>query len=138
MAVGLKVKYYWYQIGSGEFLHSFFSTVAYRLENNNWGSKFPVIMNELYLGQLGENSVDKAISELRTIKEQLKKFSPDQVIWDVDDLSKQPPWGSEISKDITDLSNYFVTSEGEDLITILLHSLEKAKDVRASVEIKVI
>ncbi len=33
MAVGFKVKYYWYQIGSGDFLHSFFSTVAYRLEN---------------------------------------------------------------------------------------------------------
>ncbi len=39
MAVGFKVKYYCYQIGSGDFLHSFFSTVAYRLENRIWGKK---------------------------------------------------------------------------------------------------
>ena len=29
MAVGFKVKFYWYQIGHGDFLHSFFSMVAY-------------------------------------------------------------------------------------------------------------
>ncbi|MFR0955253.1 MAG: Imm70 family immunity protein [Roseburia inulinivorans] len=34
-AVGFKVKFYWYQIGHGDFLHSFFSTVAYNLENGN-------------------------------------------------------------------------------------------------------
>ena len=52
MAVGFKVKFYWYQIGDSDFLHSFFSTVAYNLENGNWGSRFPVIMNELYQGKL--------------------------------------------------------------------------------------
>ena len=57
MAVGFKVKFYWYQIGHGDFLHSFFSSVAYNLENGDWGS--------------------------------------------------------DISKDITDLSNYFVTSDGD-------------------------
>lgn len=44
MAVGLKVKFYWYQIGTGDFLHSFFSTIAYNLENSKWGSKYPFIM----------------------------------------------------------------------------------------------
>lgn len=39
MAVGFKVKYYWYQIGSGELLHSFFSTICFRLENRQWGSR---------------------------------------------------------------------------------------------------
>ena len=52
MAVGFKVKFYWYQIGHGDFLHSFFSMVAYNLENGNWGSRFPVIMIELYQGKL--------------------------------------------------------------------------------------
>lgn len=41
--VGFKVKYNWYQIGAGDFLFSFFSTVAYNLENQKWGSKFSVI-----------------------------------------------------------------------------------------------
>ncbi len=58
MAVGFKVKFYWYQIGHGDFLHSFFSTVAYNLENGNWGSRFPVIMNELYQGKLECDNTD--------------------------------------------------------------------------------
>ena len=52
--VGFKVKFYWYQIGSGDFLHAFFSTVAYNLENMKWGSRFPVIMKELYQGHLSK------------------------------------------------------------------------------------
>ena len=45
--VSFRVGCMMYEIGTASFLHSFFSTVAYRLENNRWGSKFPVIMNEL-------------------------------------------------------------------------------------------
>lgn len=136
MAVGFKVKFYWYQVGSGDFLNSFFSTVAYNLENMNWGSRFPVIMRELYQGQLRLKNIGQAIEELNTIKKEFQMCSPDKVIWDIEDLSKQPPWGNNISKDITDLSNYFVTSEGEDFLSTLLHALEKAKEVSSDVEIK--
>ena len=134
--VGFKVKFYWYQIGSGDFLHAFFSTVAYNLENMKWGSRFPVIMKELYQGHLPKEHVDAAIGELAVISAELRDLSPDHVIWDIEDLSKQPPWGNDISEDITDLSNYFVTSDGEDFLTILLHALEKAKDVNEDVNIE--
>lgn len=84
MAVGFKVKYYWYQIGHGDFLHSFFSTVAYNLEDKKWGSRFPVIMNKLYQGKLNREDTDKAIEELSIIKKELQAFSPDKVIWDIE------------------------------------------------------
>lgn len=136
MAVGFKVKYYWFQIGNGDFLHAFFSTVAYNLENRKWGSRFPIIMNELYQGKVKHEDTEKAITELNIIKLELQTISPDKVVWDIEDLSKQPPWGSNISKDITDLSNYFVTSDGNDFITVFFHALEKAKDVNSEMEIK--
>ena len=63
MAVGFKVKFYWYQIGHGDFLHSFFSSVAYHLENGDWGSRFPVIMNELYQGKIKCEDMDDAIED---------------------------------------------------------------------------
>ncbi len=129
MAVGFTVDFYWYQIGYGEFLHSFFSTVAYNLEGNIWGSRFPTIMNELYQGTLRKDNLDIAIKELTQIKNELSSFSPEKVVWDIEDLSKQPPWGTRISKDITDLSNYFVTSSGDDFITMFFHALEKAKEM---------
>ena len=138
MAVGFKVKFYWYQVGNGEFLNSFFSTVVYHLEDMQWGSRFPVMMNELYRGRLDLKNVDQAMEELSTIKNELQNFSPDKVIWDIEDLSKQPPWGNNISKDITSLLNYFVTSEGDDLLQLLYHALKKAKEVNSAVEIKAI
>lgn len=136
MAVGFEVDFYWYQIGAGDFLYSFFSTVAYHLEGGKWGKRFPVIMKKLYQGELKKKDVDKAIKELEIIRKELQSFTPDQVIWDIEDLSKQPPWGSDISEEITDLSNYYVTSDGEDFISVFMDALETAKEVGVGVEIK--
>lgn len=133
--VGFKVMCFWYQIGNGSFLHSFFSTVAYNLENNCWGSRFPILMNELYQGKLKSENVDKAIEELNIIKCEFKKFSPENIVWDIEDLSKQPPWGNNISEDITDLSNYFVTSDGEDFFDVCFRALATSKEIKQDVEI---
>lgn len=136
MAVGFKVKYYWYQVGHGDFLHSFFSTISYHLEQNGWGTEYPFLLNELYNGKLDNKNIDSAINELEAIKKKLQDFRPSQVIWDIDDLSKSPPWGDNISKDITNLSNYFITSEGEDLIDMLMKALEKGQKTNSDVYIE--
>ncbi|MBO4864429.1 MAG: immunity 70 family protein [Eubacterium sp.] len=136
MAVGLTVKYYWYQIGTGDFLHSFFSTIAYNLEDGRWGTKYPVFMNELYSGILKYEHLLIANEELNNISNELKGLSIDKVIWDINDLTKPMPWGKNISPDITDLSNYFVTSDGEDLITIIHHAIEKAIELSSDIIIK--
>ncbi len=136
MSVGLSVKYYWYQVGTSDFLYSFFSTVAYNLENQKWGSRFPYIMNEFYEGYIKKNHIKFALSELDTITKELRRFSCDKIIWSFEDLSLSPPWGNRISSDITDLSNYFVTSEGEDFLTILKHAFEKGIETNSDVLIK--
>ncbi|MER2009663.1 MAG: immunity 70 family protein [Psychrobacillus sp.] len=136
MAVGFKVKYYWYQIGHGDYLHSFFSTISYHLEQNGWGTEYLFLLNELYNGKLENKNIDSAINELEAIKKKLQDFSPSQVIWDIDNLSKSPPWGDNISKDITNLSNYFITSEGEDLIDMLMKALEKGQKTNSDVYIE--
>ena len=79
MAVGFKVAFFCYQIGNGDFLHSFFSTVSYNLENGKWGSRFPTIMNELYQGTLDKDNVETAIVELKKIQLELQAFSPDKM-----------------------------------------------------------
>lgn len=129
MSVAFVVGDEYYSVGSGDFLHSFFSTVAYNLENGDWGIKYPYIMNELYRGELEVESVKECLAELEIIRTELKKYLPDKVVWDIDDLSKRPPWGDNISADITDLSNYFVTNDGEDFIEVLKDALEKALEL---------
>lgn len=136
LAAGLKVKYYWYPIGHGDFLHSFFSTVSYHLEQNGWGTKYPLLINKLYNGKLENKYIKDVIKEIDEIQENLKNYSPSQVVWDIEDLSKTPPWGDNISDEITELSNCFVTSDGEDLITILKKALNKALKIKSDIEIE--
>lgn len=125
-----------YEIGTASFLHSFFSTVAYRIEKGKWGSKYPVIMNELYQGKLSCENVPTAKKELEKISKKLEKFSPDMVVWDIEDLSKQPPWGDKISDEITSLANYFVTSDGRDFIGVFNMALDTAIEIKEDVLIQ--
>lgn len=129
------VKYYIY---TADFLHAFFSTVCGRLENGKWGSRYPYLMNELYQGVLPVKHLAAGTEELSQIKQELAQFAPDQVIWDIDDRSLTPPWGDNISDDITDLSNYFVTSEGEDFLSVFAAALDKAQQRNASLKIQTI
>lgn len=73
MGVGFKVKYYWFQVGHSDFLHSFFSTISYHLEPYGWGTKYPYLMKELYNGKLDDKYVMAAIMELEEIRERLKE-----------------------------------------------------------------
>lgn len=57
----------------------------------------------------------------------MKKFRSSEVVWDIDDLKVKPPWGDNISTEIKNLSEYFVTSEGEDLIDMMEKALMRAK-----------
>ena len=81
-------------------------------------------MKELYRGELGEDRAVAALVELKGITRRLRSLRPDQVVWDIEDLNAKPPWGDDISSDITDLSNYFVTSTGRDLVGCLRESLD--------------
>ena len=135
MAIGFKIDFLWYQVGTPDFLHAFFSTISYNLEGNKWGSKYPILMNELYQGKLKWENASKAVEELKLIREKLKKFSAEYVVWDIEDMSKQPPWGKNISTDITDLSNYFITSDGRDLISVILMALNDSIYEKKDVEI---
>ena len=68
-------------------------------------------MNKLYQGSLDSENVGKALIELNTIED-------------------------NISKDITDLSNYFVTSDGEDFLTVFKHALEDSQESDLPIEIE--
>ena len=136
MATAFTVKYYMYTIGTADFLNAFFSTVCGRLENGKWGSRFPHLMNELYQGVLPVKHLAAGTEELSQIKQELAQFAPDQVIWDIDDRSLTPPWGDNISDDITDLSNYFVTGEGEDFLSVFAAALDKAQQRNAPLKIQ--
>ena len=134
MAVGIKVGSITDEIGTADFFHAFFSTISATLEDR-WGARFPVLLNQLYQGSLPHSQASAALSELAQISSELAAFPPSAVVWDIDDRDKQPPWGDNISEDITNLANYFVTSTGRDLIMTVTEALDDLRSNGGSAEI---
>lgn len=136
MSVGLMVGYNWWTVGEGSFLTAFFSTVYVRLENNEWGSKYPVIMNKLYWGEIPLEYLEAGIAELLSIQEELKNLPPHDIVWEFEDLSATPPWGDNIAAHITNLLQYFITSSGSDLVDVMLTSFKFTIDKGQNVIVK--
>jgi 2,3-bisphosphoglycerate-dependent phosphoglycerate mutase len=124
-----------FEIGDSSFLKSFFSTVFVRLEDEDWGSRYPTIMEKFYSGRVGAADLGAAGRELGAIRESLQSFSPDQVVWDFEDREAQPPWGERVSAHITSLANYFTTSDGKDLIDVFSEAFRTASRTRQDVTI---
>lgn len=133
MSVGFQVDFYYYSVGTGDFLNSFFSTIFVKLESSNWGSRFPMIMNQLYQGCLSNQNISQVQNELELIKEELQLLPPSEIVWDFEDLSQTPLWGDNISPDIQHMADYFVTSSGKNLLSVLQEAFKEAIELNEDV-----
>lgn len=122
--VGFTIDNIFSEIGSSDFLHSFFSTISFHLEPNGWGSRFPEIMNQLYQGKLEASAAPQALKDTHAIKAALEKIPAQKVVWDIDNISVKPPWGDYIDKSVTSLANYHITSTQRVLLDLLIENLE--------------
>ncbi|PLR86563.1 hypothetical protein CVD25_03605 [Bacillus canaveralius] len=136
MAVGLLVDCFYYELGHSDFVHSFFSTISYHLEKEGWGTKYPLLMNELYNDKLNWVDVSVAKSNLIEIEQELSKYSPERVVWDIDDLSKKPPWGDKISPKVTSLADYFATANGKTFFEVICNAMDVAEEDKCDIKIQ--
>lgn len=120
---------FWF--GELNFVDAFFNTVCYRLENKQWGSRFPRLMGDLYDGKVKYEDIDVFEREINTVEEELKEFAIQQVVYDLNDPSIEPPWHkSGISDELTNLSNYWVTNDGKKLFTNFHKAIDSAKRLK--------
>ena len=124
MTVGLKQENIITEIGPGGLLHSLFSTIAFHLESGSWGSVYPLIMNNLYNWKLEEKDAQKALIEVKKIKEGLSQLEPSQVVWDIENLSEKAPWGDEIGEHIKNMAMFYITLNGLNLVDELVENIE--------------
>jgi len=115
-----------FDVGYVEITKSLFYSIAHHLERRDWGSKYPVIMKELYYDGIEIEHLEQGLKEIKEIKEKLKEYAPEQIVWDYEDLTVTPPWGNNISQDIINLSNYFRTEDGVESIDNIIYTLEMA------------
>lgn len=126
MSIGLTVGNRYWSIGTPDFFGAFFDTVAVRLEAGVRGSQFPLLARDLYSGRLDPSGARDALLEVERIRAGLAAHPPEDVVWDADERDRRPPWGDRISPDITDLSTYFVTDDGADLLDVLAEALTES------------
>lgn len=124
-----------YVIGDGGFVGSFFDTVTVLLEKGQRGSVYPHLC-DLYNGEaISVPELTKLDLEVKDVKLRLRQFAPSQSVWDMEDRSATPPWGTNISTEITDLSNYFITARGDQLFDVFFEAINHAIRINTSIKI---
>lgn len=111
------------EVGSSNFLYSFFSTIYCKVLPDT--AALPAI-KFLKEGIISSAECEPCAKSFEYIRTKLSTFPPSEVVWNKDDLKQQPPWGNHISSHITSLGNYFVTADGQDLIDALVALLRYA------------
>lgn len=124
MTVAFKQRSVVTEIGPGELLHSVFSTIGVRLENGKWGSRFPVVMHQLYQGSVSSPDANDAYEEMKVIKKELSELSPAMVVWDAENLKKEPPWGRAVGAHVASCAQYWITTTGRNIIDEIIDNLE--------------
>lgn len=134
MSVGFRSGAIWDEVGESDFLHAFFSTISFRLESNNWGSKYPYLQKKLYNEKLDSQEAVYALEELKDIQVQFKALKPEDIVWDVEDLTKKPPKTFYAKINGSNLSECFITVGNKNLFELLIEILEycirKGKSVK--------
>lgn len=136
MAVGLLVDCFYYELGHSDLVHSFFSTISYHLEKDGWGTKYPLLMDDLYHNELTWNDVPTVKANLKEIEQELSKLPFNLVVWVIKDLSLTPPWEDKISPKVTNLANYFATSSGKTFFEVFQTALNVAEEDKCNLKIK--
>lgn len=134
--VGLISHCYLFPLGTADLVSSFFYTIAWRLEQKRWGSRFPVIMGELYEGILPYERLKQASSEMELIQEEMQYLPPSSGIWIYEIRSDPPPRDFGENKDATDLSEVFMTSIGRNMLSEFKTAIRVAMQYKEPVKLE--
>lgn len=125
-----------YPVGSAAFLGSFFDTIAVLLEGGVRGSRYPALASLYETAELAPERAGEAREHLADVASRLRAFTPAEVVWDMDDPARRPPWGDEIAPTILTLDDYHVTSDGRKLVAVLDAALDAASRVSKPLRIQ--
>lgn len=121
--VGFLVSSDWLEFGYSETLYSWFSTICYRLENKEWGSRFPIVMNKLYCDEkngVPYGDLEEFKNELSIIQKEFFKLAPKDAIWSFEDNILEIPQNMpNINYDVKDLVDFYVNLRSKNIFELL-------------------
>lgn len=127
MNVGFLVFADWFEFGYSETLYSWFSTICYKLEDKKWGSRFPIVMNNLYFDEeygVAYEQLEDFKKELETIKLEFSKLKQQDAIWSFEDnILKVPIDMPNINYNANTLETFFVSKSAQKTIFDVLKTI---------------
>jgi len=101
-------------IGNYSYWNCFYSTIVVKLKK----LKKEILQALSFLENVECKPIDciETARQLNLIRDNLSKISPKELVYDLNDLSKRPPWEGNISPVVTSCGNFFTTADGKDLI----------------------
>lgn len=133
---------YWYNhvvLGTEGLLNSFFATVCMLLEDGVWGSRFPVVMRQLYWGHVEVASLQEGIAELEVIKREFLERSVSDALWVTGDENThvEPSYLVTRGEHAHNLFEYFTTIDNALLLDRLIRVFTKAKNLKGGQIVKI-
>ncbi len=101
-------------IGRSDYWKCFVSTIIYNIPDSL--DKYLEAMNFLKTGKCKHQDGYFIGRQINSIRDELAGFKPENVIYDIEDTTQNPPWSRNLSPVITSCANYFITADGKDLI----------------------
>ncbi len=99
---------------------SFFDNVCFYLENKIWGSRFPIVMQNLYNGAVEVSNLKDLLKEIDIIQQEFSKIEVNDLIWDIENLEERCPYLDNMVDEIKTLADFWKTSyKSEDMFEIL-------------------
>ncbi|HEX4096287.1 MAG TPA: Imm70 family immunity protein, partial [Caulobacteraceae bacterium] len=71
MSAGLLIDNIFYDLGEADIFDSLFSTIGANLEESGWGTRFPLMLRDLYYHHLDYSDAPAALSEIKNIRKEL-------------------------------------------------------------------
>ncbi|MDD3012994.1 MAG: Imm70 family immunity protein [Candidatus Gastranaerophilales bacterium] len=123
------------ELGSYEYINCYLSTISSLLEDDKWGSKFPVLIESLDAkAKLEPETCEELITELEVIKEELKNHSLSKIkCGDID--TENTNWMLEAPFDTLadNLYDYFMTLDETNLTNTFYEFAFEASEENMSV-----
>lgn len=119
------------EIGTNDYLYCFYSTIVANLSKNL--KEISLAIDFLKDGKCKGSAGYETARQFNLIRDQLSRLRTNKIVYDIENVNKKAPWGNNISPVVTSCGNFFVTSEGKDLIfeitSILCYAQIKKVDV---------
>lgn len=121
-------------IGSYEIWHCLYSTVAVRLQD--YKNTVPNAFQFLKSGECLHMRAMETAREINLVRDRLAGVSPDDAVYDVNNLDMVAPWKGRLSPVITSCNTMFTTSDGKDLLYEIVSILCYAGTKKVNVELQ--